>query len=164
MSAPATTTAQPWLNAIGSRYFLDWLLQQRCSLAFTTYQTGKLFLVGRKSASGAGVPTGEADQALSVFERTYNHCMGMFASPDGRTIWLSRKLPQKSISRVVQDGEGILIAISPSPAPFGTWHWRQLERSGCEQRISTRPATPPWHDKQFSRMKRRCGITGGAPG
>jgi hypothetical protein len=41
-----------WLNAIGSRYFLDWLQRQHCSLAFTTYQTGKLFLVGRKSASG----------------------------------------------------------------------------------------------------------------
>ena len=84
-------TAPTWLNAMGSRYFLDWLQQQRCSLAFTTYQTGKLFLVGRKSASGAGVPTSEADQALSVFERTYNHCMGMCASPDGRTIWLSTR-------------------------------------------------------------------------
>lgn len=81
----------PWLNAIGSRYFLDWLQQQRCSLAFTTYQTGKLFLAGRKSVSGAGVPTSESDQALSIFERTYNHCMGMCASPDGRTLWLSSR-------------------------------------------------------------------------
>ena len=91
MTNDGTTAVTPWLNAIGSRYFLDWLQQQRCSLAFTTYQTGKLFLVGRKSASGAGVPTGEADQALSVFERTYNHCMGMCASLDGRTIWLSSR-------------------------------------------------------------------------
>ena len=83
--------SQPWLNAIGSRYFLDWLQSQRCSLAFTTYQTGKLFLVGRKSASGAAAPTGPDDQALSVFERTYNHCMGMWVSPDARTIWLSSR-------------------------------------------------------------------------
>ena len=82
---------QTWLNAIGSRYFLDWLQQQRCSLALTTYQTGKLFLVGRKSVSGAGVPVSESDQGLSVFERTYNHCMGMCASSDGRTIWLSSR-------------------------------------------------------------------------
>lgn len=87
----AAAPTQPWLNAIGSRYFLDWLQQQRCSLAFTTYQTGKLFLVGRKSASGAGIPTSESDQALSIFERTYNHCMGMCASPDARTIWLSSR-------------------------------------------------------------------------
>lgn len=85
--APAST----WLNAIGSRYFLDWLRHERCSLALTTYQTGKLFLVGRKSASGAGAPTGDSDQAMSVFERTFNHCMGMCASPDGRTIWLTSR-------------------------------------------------------------------------
>src|SRR5262245_10792545 len=91
MTNTSTSSGQPWLNAIGSRYFLDWLLQQRCSLAFTSYQTGKLFLVGRKSASGAGVPTSEADTALSVFERTYNHCMGMHASADGHTIWLSSR-------------------------------------------------------------------------
>ncbi len=91
MTDDAITSVPPWLNVIGSRYFLDWLQQQRCSLAFTTYQTGKLFLVGRKSASGAGVPTSESDQALSVFERTFNHCMGMCASPDGRTIWLSSR-------------------------------------------------------------------------
>jgi uncharacterized protein (TIGR03032 family) len=91
MESSQKISAQPWLNAIGSRYFLDWLAQQHCSLAFTTYQTGKLFLVGRKSASGAVVPSGQADQALSIFERTYNHCMGMWASPDGRTIWLSSR-------------------------------------------------------------------------
>jgi uncharacterized protein (TIGR03032 family) len=91
MPDAANTSAQPWLTAIGSRYFLDWLLQQRCSLAFTTYQTGKLFFIGRKSASGAAAPAGEADQALSIFERTYNRCMGMWASADGRTIWLSSR-------------------------------------------------------------------------
>jgi len=90
-TSPVAPPTQPWLNAIGSRYFLDWLAQQRCSLAFTTYQTGKLFLVGRKSASGAGAPTSESDQALSIFERTYNHCMGMCVSPDARTIWLSSR-------------------------------------------------------------------------
>ncbi len=76
---------------MGSRYFLDWLQQQQCSLAFTTYQTGKLFFVGRKSLSGAGEPIGQADTGLSMFERTYNYCMGMWASPDGRTIWLSSR-------------------------------------------------------------------------
>ncbi|MCH7685728.1 MAG: TIGR03032 family protein [Planctomycetes bacterium] len=76
----AASASQPWLNVMGSRYFLDWLQQQRVSLAFTTYQTGKLFFVGRKP-----------DQAISVFERTYNHCMGMWASPDARTIWLSSR-------------------------------------------------------------------------
>lgn len=91
VSQLSQATGEPWLNAIGSRYFLDWLQEQKCSLAFTTYQTGKLFLVGCKSLSGAGTPTGESDRGLSVFERTYNHCMGMCATPDGKTIWLSSR-------------------------------------------------------------------------
>ena len=62
----SATASQPWLNVMGSRYLLDWLAEQRISLAFTTYQTGKLFFVGRKP-----------DQAISVFERTFNHCMGL---------------------------------------------------------------------------------------
>ena len=78
--SPAASASQVWLNVIGSKYFLDWLAQQNVALAFTTYQTGKLFLVGRKP-----------DHTISVFERTYNHCMGMCATPDAQTIWLSSR-------------------------------------------------------------------------
>jgi len=74
------TGSEPWVNIMGSRYFMDWLAEQRVSLAFTTYQTGKLFFVGRKP-----------DLGISTFERTYNHCMGMCISPDSRTIWLSSR-------------------------------------------------------------------------
>src|SRR5579862_2424162 len=38
---------EPWLEVTSSRYFADWLAQERVSLAFTTYQSGKLFLLGR---------------------------------------------------------------------------------------------------------------------
>ena len=78
--ADSATAQQSWLKAHGSRYFMDWLAEQGVSLAFTTYQTGKLFFVGRKP-----------DTSLSMFERTYNHCMGMWASPDAKTIWLSSR-------------------------------------------------------------------------
>ena len=57
-------------------------MQQHCSPAFTTYQTGKRFLVGRKFASEESTPVSEADERLSIFERTDNHCRGMCASPD----------------------------------------------------------------------------------
>ncbi len=90
-AANSSASEKPWLNALGSRYFLDWLNEQRCSLAFSTYQTGKLFLVGRKSLSGAPIPQGSTDQTLSIFERTFNHCMGMCVSPDGKTIWMSSR-------------------------------------------------------------------------
>lgn len=59
-----------------SRHFPAWLAGAGVSLAFSTYQTGKLFLVGLK-ASGE----------LSIFERTFNRCMGLWS--DGQTLWMS---------------------------------------------------------------------------
>jgi uncharacterized protein (TIGR03032 family) len=60
----------------GSPRLPHWLAQHRVSLAFTTYQTGKLFLLGLH-------PEGR----LAVFERTFNRAMGLWA--DGQTLWLS---------------------------------------------------------------------------
>jgi hypothetical protein len=36
----------PALEVFASRQFTAWPAEQRLSLAFTTYQTGKLFLIG----------------------------------------------------------------------------------------------------------------------
>src|SRR5262245_50596375 len=77
----ATPAAEaPWLQVQGSRHFVDWLGEMRLSLAFSTYQTGKVFFVGRNREPG-----------LAVFERTFNRCMGLWALPDSRTLWLSSK-------------------------------------------------------------------------
>lgn len=59
-----------------SRHFTHWLHEQRLSLGFTTYQAGKLFLLGLQ-------PNGR----LSVFERTFNRCLGLWS--DGQTLWMS---------------------------------------------------------------------------
>ena len=40
--------ASPVLELLASRLFMSWLAEQRVSLAFTTYQAGKLFLLGQK--------------------------------------------------------------------------------------------------------------------
>lgn len=78
---PATEVQQePWVRLMGSPYFMDWLGEQRVSLGFSTYQTGKFFLIGRK-----------ADGTISGFERTFNHCMGMWASQNADTLWLSSR-------------------------------------------------------------------------
>ena len=78
MSTPA-----PQLEIAGSRNFTSWLREQRLSLAFTTYQTGKLFLIGTKP-----------DGKLSVFERTFERCMGLAVAgsaenPAAQTLWMS---------------------------------------------------------------------------
>src|SRR5678815_3096089 len=56
----------PKLEIAGSRNFAAWLREQRASLAFTTYQTGKLFLIGLRP-----------DGKLSILERTFERCMGL---------------------------------------------------------------------------------------
>ena len=72
------TTAAPQLEISGSRNFTSWLREQRVSLAFSTYQSGKLFLIGVKP-----------DGRLSVFERTFERCMGLCASANAQTLWMS---------------------------------------------------------------------------
>ena len=47
------------------------MAEQGISLAFSTYQTGKLFLLGLRP-----------DGRLSVFERTFERCMGLWVSPE----------------------------------------------------------------------------------
>jgi uncharacterized protein (TIGR03032 family) len=68
--------AQPLLEISNSRQFTAWLAEQNLPLAFTTYQTGKLFLVGL-----------QPDGRLSIFERTFNRAMGLWASAE--TLFLS---------------------------------------------------------------------------
>ena len=62
--------AEPQFELTTSRQFPNFLAEQKLSLAFTTYQAGKLFLLGLKP-----------DGRISVFERTLERCMGMVASP-----------------------------------------------------------------------------------
>lgn len=58
--------------------FASWLRQQDLSVALTTYQAGRLFLIGRKSDGG-----------LRAHERLIEHCQGLWT--DGETIWTSSK-------------------------------------------------------------------------
>ena len=56
--------------------FPQWLNDNRLSLAFSTYQRGKIFFVGLK-----------ADGNVSICERTFRRCMGIWS--DTQTLWLS---------------------------------------------------------------------------
>ena len=62
---------QPKLEISASRNFVGWLREQKSSLAFTTYQGSKIFLIGL-----------QADDRLSIYERTFERCMGLWATAD----------------------------------------------------------------------------------
>ena len=58
----------PILEITASRQFTSWLAEQYISLVVTTYQLGKVFLIGLQN-----------DGKLSIFERTFERSMGLFA-------------------------------------------------------------------------------------
>ena len=64
-----------------SRTFVPWLRSVGGSIAFTTYQVGKLFLIGINPQSGR----------LSVYERSFPRCMGFGVDQRGgrTTLWMS---------------------------------------------------------------------------
>ena len=59
-----------------SRQFVAWMAEQNISIGFSTYQSGKVFLLGHND-----------DQQLSVFERTFDRPMGLWS--DGQVLLLS---------------------------------------------------------------------------
>ena len=79
-------------NISCSRHFSQWLAQQNVSLAFSTYQTGELFLIGRQ-------PQGQ----LAIFERRFNRCMGLWT--DGQTLWLASKYQVWRLENALANGE-----------------------------------------------------------
>ncbi len=62
-----------------SRLFVSWLAQTESSVVFTTYQLGKVFLIGTRADTGR----------LSVFERNFPRCMGFGVAEGARSLWLS---------------------------------------------------------------------------
>ncbi len=67
--APAPTPGATSLSC--SRGFAAWMASQRCGVAFTTYQTGQLFLVGV-------TPTG----AVSFHQQNFRRAMGIHVKPN----------------------------------------------------------------------------------
>lgn len=57
-----------------SRHFPAWLAEQDVSLGLSTYEAGKIILVGRR-----------ADGQLAANERTFSRAMGLCS--DGQTLW-----------------------------------------------------------------------------
>ena len=64
-----SSSPKPVFELTTSPHFSAWLAARRASLVFTTYQTGKLFLIGVQ-------PSGR----LSIFERTLERIMGLHAT------------------------------------------------------------------------------------
>ncbi|MEH2280481.1 MAG: TIGR03032 family protein [Nostoc sp.] len=83
---------KPSLEINASRQFTAWLYEQNFSLSFTTYQAGKLFFIGLQ-------PNGK----LSVFERSFERCMGLYAN--GNSLYMSSLYQLWRFENIIQPGE-----------------------------------------------------------
>ena len=72
MITPSFDAAPPTLSLQPSPGFSSWLDEMQFSLAISTYQIGKLFLLGLNAGG-----------RVSIFERTFDLCMGLAATANG---------------------------------------------------------------------------------
>ncbi len=87
-----TTIELDAFQMTASRGFVSWLMSQQVSLALSTYQTGKLFLVGHND-----------DGRFSVYDRTFERAMGL--AGDGQTIYMASLYQLWRLENVLQPGE-----------------------------------------------------------
>jgi uncharacterized protein (TIGR03032 family) len=130
MSAPPAP--EPFVLTT-SRGFPEWLAGAGASLAFTTYQAGKLFLLGLKP-----------DGSLSVFERTFARCMGLGVSDDGRSFALATQHAILRFDDVVGPGgrgpsQSIYDGADAVYAPHASWTTGDVDAHDVAFPASGRP-------------------------
>jgi uncharacterized protein (TIGR03032 family) len=76
----------------GSRQVFNWLAEQNASIAFTTYQAGKIFFIGLQQ-----------DGKVSVFERTLSRCMGL--TVHGNSLYVSTLYQLWRFENVLEPGQ-----------------------------------------------------------
>jgi uncharacterized protein (TIGR03032 family) len=92
MDPTSTEAAPPKFELLPSRQFPQWLGESSLSLAFTTYQAGKVMFIGLQS-----------NGRLSIFERTFNRCMGLWSN--GQSLWMSTLYQLWRFENVLGPGE-----------------------------------------------------------
>jgi uncharacterized protein (TIGR03032 family) len=93
-----------------SRHFPSWLAENCVSLAFTTYQAGKLFLLGSR-----------ADGQLAIFERTFARSMGLGVNDDGRSLVLATQYQIHRFDNVLPPGHTSSDGFDAVYAPHVGW-------------------------------------------
>jgi|TARA_B110000902_G_scaffold256843_1_gene324170 uncharacterized protein (TIGR03032 family) len=88
----AGAAAEPQFELNATRQFVPWLIEQNISLGFSTYQSGKILLVGHNS-----------NQQLSIFERTFERPMGLWS--DGQNLLASSSYQLHRFSNTLTAGD-----------------------------------------------------------
>lgn len=112
---------------IASEGFVPWLQRSNFSLAFTTYQAGKLVFLGTNSAGG-----------LSVFERTFPRAMALGVSGDSQSLLLSTQYQLFRFDNLLEPGQ-TFNGYDALYAPHASWITGNLDIHGAEFSQGDRP-------------------------
>ncbi len=168
---PSATGAERFAERFAlsaSRGFPAWLNSIGASIAFTTYQAGKVFFIGLKP-----------DGRLLIFERSFPRSMGLGVSPDGRALYLATQYQLYRFDNILPQGErqGIYDAVY---APHQSWITGDIDIHDLAIGADGRPIfactmfncigtvsdgfsfRPLWHPPFISRMvaEDRCHLNG----
>ncbi|MEK6787757.1 MAG: TIGR03032 family protein [Pseudomonadota bacterium] len=108
MSDLATAPESAIFSLDTSRQFVSWLAEQQVSLAFTTYQAGKLYLIGHKP-----------DATVSVHERSFERCMGVTAH--GSSLYLGGLYQLYRFNNVLERGQQARDGVDCLYVPQQSW-------------------------------------------
>jgi len=111
-----------------SRHFPELLDRMRASLAFTTYQAGKLFFLGLRR-----------DGRVAVFERTFARCMGLGVHPSGRSFALATQYQLLRFDDVLPPGDGASGEHDAVYAPHLSWITGDLDMHDVVMPVDFRP-------------------------
>lgn len=108
-ATPPTGAEAERFALTSSRGFSAWLSGVGGSVAFTTYQAGKIFLIGLRP-----------DGRLSIFERSFPRAMGLAVSGNGRALYLATQYQVYRFDNILPQGDrqGIHDAVF---APHQSW-------------------------------------------
>lgn len=93
-----------------SRSFTSWLARSGGSLAFTTYQAGKVFFLGLK-----------ADGKQSIHERTFARCMGLAVSADAQTLLMATHYQLYRFDNLLRGGASTVDGADAVYVPRLSW-------------------------------------------
>lgn len=110
MIEPVSQSPQAALALSSSRNFPEWLASTGCSLAFSTYQAGKLFFIGVKK-----------DNQLSIYERNFARCMGLGVAAGGRSLLVATEYQIVRLDNVVPAGTAVEGGYDATFTPHQTW-------------------------------------------
>ncbi|MEO1114998.1 MAG: TIGR03032 family protein [Pseudomonadota bacterium] len=91
-AAPEKTETKLELSC--SPGIVRWLIRNKCALAFTSYKTGKLFLIGV-------MKTG----ALSFHQRNFDEAMGLWADPMSQSLYLGTQHQIWRFENILRKGQ-----------------------------------------------------------